>query len=46
MASSVPRRSSTVAPTQVKCAIASRPYSRRIRVTISSVLSRVEPPAP
>ena len=46
MSSSVERSSSTVAPTQVKCAIASRPISSRMRETISSVLPRVEPPAP
>ncbi len=43
---SVPRSSSTVAPTHVKWAIASRPYSSLIRLTISIVFSRVEPPAP
>ena len=40
IASSVSRSSSTVEPTQVKCAIASRPYSSLMRETISIVLSR------
>ena len=44
--SSVARRSSTVAFTHVRCAIASRPKSRSMRETISIVFSRVEPPAP
>ena len=44
--SSAPRSSSTVAPTQVKCAIASRPCVARMLRTISIVFSRVEPPAP
>src|ERR1019366_3676272 len=44
ISSRVARSSSTVAPTQVKCAIASRPYSSRIRLTISIVFSLVEPP--
>ena len=38
--------SGTVAPTHVKCAIASRPYSSRMRLTISIVFSLVDPPAP
>ena len=46
IASSCSRSCSTVAPTHVKCAIASMPNSSRIRLTISSVLSFVEPPAP
>src|SRR4051812_13481412 len=40
------RSSSVVAPTQVKCAIASRPSSCLMRLTIAIVRSRVEPPAP
>ena len=46
ISSSVARSSGTVAPTQVKWAIASRPYSSLMRLTISIVFSRVEPPAP
>ncbi len=38
--------SSTVAPTHVKCAMASRPWSALMRLTMSIVFSRVEPPAP
>ena len=46
--SSVARSSSTVAPTQVKCAIASRPWSALMRDTMSIVLPRWAgvPPAP
>ncbi len=40
------RSSSTVVPTQERCAIASIPYSRLISRVISIVRSRVEPPAP
>src|SRR4051812_42348390 len=46
ISSSTPRSSSTVAPTHVKCAIASIPSSCLIRLTIAMVRSRVEPPAP
>src|SRR4051812_18167173 len=46
MSSSTARSSSTVAPTHVKCAIASSPSSCLIRFTIVMVRSRVEPPAP
>ncbi len=46
ISSSVARNSSTVAPTHVKCAIASSPYSALMRLTISIVFSLVEPPAP
>ena len=46
MPSSVPRSSSTVAPTHVKWAIASMPSSCLIHLTIPIVRSRVEPPAP
>src|SRR3954447_7164051 len=46
IASSVSRRSPTVEPTHVKCAIASMPYSSLIRDTISIVLFAVLPPAP
>ena len=42
----MPARKSTVAPTHVKCAIASSPYSCLMVRTISIVFSRVEPPAP
>ena len=38
--------SSLVEPTQVRCAIASRPVSRLMRETMSIVFSRVDPPAP
>ena len=37
---------SRVSPTQLRCAIASIPCSRLIRVAISTVPSRVAPPAP
>ena len=40
------RSSSTVAPTHVKCAIASMPSSLLIRLVMSIVRSRVDPPAP
>ena len=43
---SVSRSSSFVAPTQVKCAIASIPRSCLIHFTMSIVRSRVEPSAP
>ena len=43
---SVVRRSPTVAFTHVKCAIASRPNSCRSEATMSTVRSRVVPPAP
>ena len=46
ISSSVARSCGTVAPTQVKWAIASRPHSSLTRFTISIVFSRVEPPAP
>ncbi len=46
IAPSVSRSSSTVEPTQVKCGIASMPYSSLIRDTISIVLWAVLPPAP
>src|SRR4051794_34441692 len=46
ISSSTARRSSVVAPTQVKCAIASSPSSCLMRLTIAIVRSRVEPPAP
>jgi len=46
ISSRTPRSSSTVAPTQVKCAIASIPSSCLMRLTIAIVRSRVEPPAP
>jgi hypothetical protein len=46
ISSSVARSSATVAPTQVKCAIASSPCCSRMRLTISIVLPLVEPPAP
>src|SRR5215210_4979323 len=46
ISSSTPRSSPTVAPTQVKWAIASSPSSCLIRLTIVIVRSRVEPPAP
>ena len=44
--SRVPRRSSRVALTQVKCAIASMPKSSLSEATMSMVVSRVVPPAP
>ena len=46
ISSSVARSSGTVAPTHVKWAIASSPNSSFMRLTISIVFSRVEPPAP
>ncbi len=46
ISASVACSSGTVAPTHVKCAIASSPYSSRMRLTISIVFSLVEPPAP
>jgi hypothetical protein len=46
MRSSVPRSSSRVALTQVKCAIASIPNSSLSDATMSIVVSRVVPPAP
>src|SRR3954447_15004592 len=46
ISSSTARSSSVVAPTQVKCAIASSPSSCLMRLTIAIVRSRVEPPAP
>ena len=46
MRSSVVRRSSTVALTHVKWAIASSPNSCRSEATMSTVRSRVVPPAP
>ena len=44
--SMISRRLSVVSPTQLRCAIASEPYSSRIARVISSVPSRVAPPAP
>src|SRR5215210_1627448 len=44
--SRVPPRPSAVSPTQLRCAMTSKPTSSRSALVISTVPSRVDPPAP